>query len=93
MTTQAPTLSTNDSAKLEIHAVAAVWLPTNPPRPASPLLTEAEVVLLLRLDPKKGRRTVKHYVNKGMLKANRFGLELKYRLEDVLSFIKNKGEE
>lgn len=105
MTTKAPardsSLAESDSEKPEnptsqpLNTVIdpnIVWLPTKPPRPAPPLLTDEEVVLLLRLDPKKGRRTVRHYVAKGMLKANRFGPKLKFRLTDVMTFINDKGE-
>lgn len=68
-----------------------VWLPTIPPRPAPPLLTTKEVILLLRLE-KGAERTIKHYVANGMLKAARFGRNNRFKLPDVMKFINEKGE-
>lgn len=74
-------------SQVPIHDPNLVWLPTNPPRPAPFLLTGEEVMLMLRT---KSKRTLKHYVGTGELKARRFGRELRYRLSDVVAFINAK---
>lgn len=86
-----PSLSEFDSEHtIHIHDPNVVWLPTRPPRPAPPLLTPEEAVLMLRLKG-NGRRTLKHYSASGELRSVRIGRTAKYRLKDVLEFIHRKG--
>lgn len=69
------------------------WLPTNPPRPCPPLLTEDEAVVYLRLDTlgvQRPRRTLKRYRDEGKLVAVPIGNHLFYRQADLDAFIESQ---
>lgn len=87
-----PPVSTADTPAPVVNSftiTGVVWLPTNPPKPAPGLLTREEVALFLRLG-KGAKRTIDHYVASGQLKAVQIGKALKFRLEDVQTFVKDK---
>jgi hypothetical protein len=72
---------------------ATIWLPTDPPRPASPVLTAAETCLLLRLPVEEGEtessalERLQRYREKGTLRGVQLGKNVRFKLVDVLSFI------
>lgn len=63
------------------------WLPTDPPRPAPPVMTAEEAGLYLRISSKDARRTLKHYRDSGLLRGVHIGREIHYRIEDVRKFL------
>jgi hypothetical protein len=67
-----------------------VFLPDGRPAPA--VLTGDEVALFLRLDG-VGQRTLKFWRDQGKLIGVRLGRRVRYRLEDVLTFLAKKAGE
>jgi len=65
-----------------------VFMPDGHPAPA--VLTGDEVALFLRLDG-AGQRTLKYWRDQGELIGVRLGRRVRYRLEDVLTFLANKS--
>lgn len=56
----------------------------------SPVLTEDEAIHFLRLDvhgPTKPARTLRHYREKGLLRATRIGRNLRYPEKELLRFL------
>lgn len=70
-----------------------VYLPTDPPRPAPPILTAEEVCLLCRFEGSKQMRTLTYYREKGLLPGIKLGRAVRFRLEDVLKFLAAKESE
>ncbi len=71
-----------------------VYLPSG--RPAPPLLTESELIEILRLDTVNVEHpadTIKRYREGGALKAVQISRRLFYRLESVLQFIETQERE
>lgn len=81
---------TNTQQVQGLNVINVVWMPTNPPRPAPPLLTEAELITFLRLDTMnitEPRKTLAYWREKKILKAvpvSRRGFV--YRLVDAVKF-------
>lgn len=77
----------------------AIYLPATADRPAEPaphVMTEADVVRLLRLDEAgvtKPYRTLHRYREKGWLKATQIGPRLCYQLPDVVRFLELARDE
>ena len=70
--------------------VQVVWLPTDPPRPAPPLLTGDEAILLLRVDKarsKNPKRTLRYLRKERGLRGVPIAGTVMYRLESVMEFI------
>lgn len=63
-------------------------------RPAPVVLTESELITLLRLDepggPRNPSETVRRYRDKGLLRGCRIGNTLRYPLGEVLRFLAAK---
>jgi hypothetical protein len=60
------------------------------PQFSSPVLTEAEVIVWLRLDidgPRNPRSTLKFYRQKGLLRAVRIGRQWRYTLSELHAFL------
>ena len=70
--------------------VNAVWLPTSPPRPAPPLLTADEAILLLRIEGKRPRMTLRRYEDMGLIHTTQVGKHSRYRLDELLRFMERK---
>lgn len=65
------------------------FMPSGKPAPA--VLTAEEAVEFLRLDGKNPLRTLKYWRDEGELVGFRLGKRVRYRLEDVLSFVAKKA--
>lgn len=65
------------------------YMPSGKPVPA--VLTDAEAAEFLRLDGEHPERTLKYWRDKGELVGIRLGKRIRYRLEDVLSFLAKKA--
>jgi len=66
------------------------FLPSGRPAPA--VLTDQEVIELLRLDPKSGHRTIKFYRDEGLITGIRIGRHVRYPLSEVMRFLAEKTE-
>lgn len=58
------------------------WLPGDPPTPCPELLTEEEAIRYLRLDETgvaDPARSLRHYRERGLLRATQVGRRLRYR--------------
>lgn len=75
------------------YFVNAVWLPTSPPRPAPPLLTAEEAILMLRIEGRRPLATLRRYETMGLIRATQIGKHSRYRLQEVLSFIDQKQKD
>ena len=67
-------------------------IPGDPPEPAPELLTAAEAVRYLRLDvdgPRKPELTLRHYREKGLLRATQVGRNLRYRRVELDRLLEN----
>ena len=64
--------------------------PNGQDRPCPELLTEDEAIRFLRLDvdgPSDPARTLRHYREKGLLKATQVGKRLRYQHKELLKFL------
>lgn len=59
-------------------------------RPAPVVLTATETIELLRLEGKSPERTLKFYRDEGQLAGVRIGRKVRYRLEEVERFLRQK---
>jgi hypothetical protein len=78
-----------DSAK---QLILMPILPGDPPQPCPELLTEEEAIRYLRLDtdgPAKPALTLRHYREKGLLRATRVGRKLRYRRVELDRLMEN----
>lgn len=77
--------------------VQTIYLPRTgdeAPEPAPYLLTEAEVIRILRLEKcPHPSNTIRYYRDRGMLKAVQVGKNVRFTLPDVLEFIENSKRE
>lgn len=73
-----------------IKQFVVLFLPSGKPAPA--VLTAEETAELLRLDNGDPLRTLKFYRDEGELRGVRIGRRIRYRLEDVERFLKQKAE-
>jgi hypothetical protein len=63
--------------------------------PAPEVLTEEEVIQLLRLDidgPGDAKHTLQYYRDQGLLRATRIGKRLRYWRREILRFLERKTE-
>jgi hypothetical protein len=63
--------------------------------PVPEVLTEEEVISLLRLDidgPGDAKHTLAYYRDKGLLRPTRIGKRLRYWKQEVLRFLERKTE-
>jgi hypothetical protein len=74
----------------KLDGISIVFLPSGKPAPA--VMTSAEVIELLRLDSGSPERTLKYFRDEQELVGFRLGRRVRYRLEDVLSFLAKKAE-
>ena len=68
-------------------------MPDSSPMPE--VLTESEVIILLRLDqdgPKKPNLTLQYYRDKKLLKGIRIGKRIRYTRSEVLKFLSEQTE-
>lgn len=69
-----------------------VFMPNGKPAPL--VLTEQELIVLLRLDvegPKDPRITLQYYRDKGLLQGIRIGKRMRYTLGEVLKFLHSQS--
>ncbi|MHC4445891.1 MAG: helix-turn-helix domain-containing protein [Planctomycetota bacterium] len=81
-----------DSAK---QLILMPILPGDPPQPCPELLTEEEAIRYLRLDtdgPAKPELTLRHYREKGSLRATRIGRKLRYRRVELDRLMENETQ-
>ena len=81
----------NDTQSVHTYPV---YMPNGNPAPL--VLTEQELIILLRLDgesdgPKNPKYTLEYYRKQG-LRAIRIGKRLRYYLSDVIDFLDNHSE-
>jgi excisionase family DNA binding protein len=74
----------------KLDGISIIFLPSGKPAPA--VLTAEEAAEFLRLDGKNPDRTLKYWRDEGELAGFRLGRRIRYRLEDVLSFLAKKAE-
>ena len=70
-----------------------VYMPNGSPAPL--VLTEEELIILLRLDvegPKDPSLTLQYYRDKGLLKGIRIGKRVRYSLGEVFEFLNSQTE-
>ncbi len=60
-------------------------------KPAPMVLTAGEVATLLRLDGEHPERTLKYFRDRGMLRGVRLGKKVRYRLQDIQTFLARKA--
>lgn len=73
------------------HSDGPLFMPDG--RPAPSVMTEAEAIRLLRIDvdgPKKPELTLRHYREKGKLKARRIGRHLRYTGKEIMKFLEEE---
>jgi len=68
---------------------SVVFMPDGRPAPA--VMTSDEVIEFLRLDGKKGERTLKYYRDEDELCGIRIGRKVRYPLDEVLRFLAQKA--
>ncbi len=61
-------------------------------KPAPAVMTAEEVALFLRLENGDPMRTLQYFRDEGLLVGFRLGRRVRYRLVDVLDFLKRKAE-
>lgn len=72
-----------------------VYMPTTDGRtqPAPYVLTDEEVIRMIRLECRDPEQALKRYRSKGWLSPTQVGNNLRYLLPDVLKFLANVREE
>jgi hypothetical protein len=73
-----------------------VWLPTTPPRPAPPILTAEEAIILLRIDEthvKNPEKTLDYYRNAQALPGRLIGRQVVYLTDELLDWVRNCAKE
>lgn len=70
-----------------------IWMPGHPQRRAPAVLSESDLIEFLRLDRARNpRRTIKYWRISGKLKSLIISRKCVYRLEDVMTFLKEMSE-
>ena len=72
----------------KLDGISIIFLPSGKPAPA--VLTAVEAAEFLRLDGKHPERTLKYWRDEGELMGIQLGRRIRYRLEDVMSFLAKK---
>jgi hypothetical protein len=73
-----------------------IFLPATADRPAEPapyLMTEEDVVRLLRIDSADPYSCLRRYRNKGQLAATQVGNHVRYLLPNVIEFLERATKE
>ncbi len=74
---------------------APLMMPGSPSEHVPYVMSEAELIRFLRLDETgvaDPKRTIRHYREKGILKATQIGRQLRYSLPNVLKFLELQDE-
>jgi len=80
----------------EATAQVTHWLPTVPPRPAPPILSAEEAVVLLRIDKsgvKNPEKTLEYYRREFGLPARLVGRNMVYLLDELLDWVRTVAKE